>query len=255
MEYKNFFESVKEAAIRLNGTVVMYGGEPVELLVVSDHVGDGVIRAYIRPIGLDEIQRLELPQPTGMYNYPVHHDALGQYMDEFVRKNPSSQIVRKRLDSPKFNRFRPFDLGMFWDPPYVYYVERQPNRLTQQGLLNSMLVVRRIELPTSSTGFPLVKNEVDMYGPEMKRCILGEHPSPHRCLDGLLCNKYANEAAAFHRSFALLKGPADTIFLVYKSDVIGVLPNCDFSKVRLSRQFSYTREVVGELGLFKSIVC
>lgn len=254
MEYKNFFQSVKEAAIRLNGTLVLYDGQPVELIVVSDHVGDGVIRAYIRPVGLNPAQRDERPQPTAMYNFPPHSSALGNYMDEFIRKNPSSQIVRKRLDSPKFNKFRPFDLGMFWNPPDVYYVERQPNRITQQGLVDTMLVTRKVELLPHSDGLTPYRQVIDMFGPEMKRCILGDHPSPYRCLEALLCNKYVNKVAAFHRSFALLKGPADTIFLVYKSDVVGVLPNGDFSSVRLSRQFSYTREAVGELGLFTSII-
>ena len=253
MEYKNFFESQKEASIRLNNTVVLYDGNtPVEILAVTDHVGDGVIRAYVREIGLDMKERLAIPDPTGIHT--IHHtnqNQLGLYLDNFIKDNPSSRILRKRLDSPKFNKFRPFELGMYWNPPHVYYLQRQPNRLTQQGLINSMILVK--ELTLQDKAGVVNNNNVDLHGPEMKRCILGDHPDPYRCLSGLTNNKYVNEAAAFHRHFAFLKGPVDTIFLVYKSDVIGALPNGNFSQIRISRDFSYTREAVDELSLFNNI--
>lgn len=251
MEYKNFFENQKEAYSRLNATVVMYDGEPVEIITITDHVGDGILRAYIRPIGYTLDEGISLPKPMGINNFPPGHPSAGTYMDSFIEDNPSCGIKRKRMDSPKFNKFRPYELGMYWDPPYIYYVERQPNRKMEQGLIQSMLVVK--QLSPARDGGENISGSVDMYGPEMKRCILGEHPSPQRCLEGLLDNKYANTAAAFHRHFALVKGPIDTMFLGYKSSVIGQLPNGDFSQVRLGSDYTYCKEVVDELGLFTTI--
>lgn len=251
MEYVNFFENQKEAQMRLQGTVVLYDGEPVEIFAVTDHVKDGHLRAYIRPIGASFEEQSARPQPTGINNYPPGHDGAGTYLDEFIAKNPSCGLIRKHLSSPKFNKFRPFELGMYWDPPYVYYVERQPNRKTEQGLIPSMCVSKQLTPSHMDGASP--NNPLDLYGPEMRRCILGEHPTPSRCLDGLISNKYANTAAAFHRHFALVKGPVDTMFLAYKSRVIGVLPHADFSKVRIGEDFKYCKEVVQDLHLFNDV--
>lgn len=251
MEYKNFFESQKEAAIRLNDTVVLYDGEPVRVVATSDHVGDGVIRAYVQPIGDSVRERSTRPEPDPHQFHPVQSALLGKYLDEFIAKHPNSKVVRKRLDSPKFNKFRPYELGMYWDKDRLYYVERQPNRLTQQGLIPSMLVTKTVNI---NSGVPIPVSNLDMYGPEMRRCIMGEHPSPQLCLERLRDQKYANEAAAFHRHFALVRGPVNTLFFAYKGYIIGHLPNEDFSTVKLSRDFSYTKEVVSELGLFNNIL-
>jgi hypothetical protein len=251
MEYKNFFETQQEAHARLNGTVVMYDGEPVHIIAITDHAGDGVLRAYVRKIGYTQAEFNQLPMPNQIHNFPVGHSGIGQYLDQFIVDNPSCRIARKRMDSPKFNKFRPYDLGMYWDPPYIYYVERQPNRKMEQGLIQSMLVTTRLSAEEQKN--QSAENFVDMYGPEMRRCIMGEHPSPTRCLEAMTDPKYANTAAAFHRNFALVKGPIDTLFLGYKDRVIGQLPHGDFSKVRLGSDFSYCKEAVDELQLFNTI--
>jgi hypothetical protein len=232
----------------------MYDDEPVEIITITDHVGDGILRAYVRPIGYTPEELEAMPNVvTGLNNFPPGHNGIGTYMDAFITDNPSCGIKQLRMDSPKFNKFRPYDLGMYWDPPHVYYVERQPNRRMEQGLISTMLLVKHLT-PTSEGGKP-ADGYVNMYGPEMRRCILGEHPSPTRCIEGLTNPKYANTAAAFHRNFALVKGPIDTMFLAYKQDVVGQMPHGDFSKVKLGADFTYCKEVVDELQLFDNIIC
>lgn len=247
MDYPNFFESQKEAYIRLNGTVVLLAGEPVEVVALSEHLKDGVVYAYVRPIGLTHEEMVNRPNPTLGHN--AHLPTVGITLDAWMQTNPSGQLRRVPLGSPEFNKFRPYELGMYWDPPHVYYVERQPNRKTEQGLISTMLVTKKLALEEDKS----ITASVNMYGPEMYRCIKGEHPTPQRCIEALTCNKYANKAAAFHRHFALIRGPVDTLFLSYKTNTIGVLPHGDLSQVRLSRDFSYTREVVEELHLFNDI--
>jgi hypothetical protein len=251
VDYPNFFESQKEAVIRLQGTVVLHDGDPVEIVALADHLKDGNIYAYVRPIGLtqDEIEARQHPSGINQFN-PNSSSHIGLFMDEWMKKNPSGQISRIPLSSLGFNKFRPYELGMYWDPPFVYYIERQPNRKTEQGLVPSMLVSRKLSLNEEDNR---VAHPIDLYGPEMYRCIKGEHPSPNRCLEGLTGSKYANNAAAFHRHFAFIRGPIDTLFLAYKTSCVGVLPHGDLSQIRLSRDFIYTKEVVDELHLFNDI--
>jgi hypothetical protein len=252
VDYVNFFESQKEAVMRLMRTVVLYDGQPVEILAVTDHISDGHLRAYIRPIGLTEEEFRAQKQPPVGNTIPSDHPAAGEFMDKWLEENPSSGVMRKHLSSPLFNKFRPFELGMCNVAPYTYYVERQPNRKSEQGLIKTMLHVRKLSTESPEEG-ENGYNDVGMYGPEFKACILGQHPTPQRCLEGLSDPRYANRSAAFHRDFALVKGPIDSLFLAYKASIIGSLPHGDFSKVKIGEQFRYTREVVDELKLFNSI--
>ena len=251
MEYPNFFESQKEAVIRLQGTVVLLDNEPVEVFWLSDHLGDGLIYAYVRPIGLTIRERADRPEPNQVYNFP--HSAVkeqGKFLDQWIIDTPSSQMKRVPLSSYGFNKFRPYELGMYWAPPNVYYVERQPNRKTEQGLIASMVVASRLNLEEN---IKATSSPVDMLGPEMYMCIKGEHPSPKRCIEALTADKYTNTAAAFHRHFAFMRGPVDSLFLAYKSNTIGILPHGDLSQVKLAKNFTYTKEVVDELHLFEDI--
>lgn len=247
MEYKNFFENKKEAQLRLQGTVVLYDGEPVEIMALADHVPDGIVRVYIRPIGLTDDEYARRPSPDiGMF--PMEGNSLGEYLDTYIETNKSSGIVRKHINSPLFNKFRPFELGMYWADSTIVYVERQPSRRVEQGLTSASLLPKKLALVDEGGS-----TKIKFFGPEMRRCIVGEHPSPYRCIEALHDPKLANKAAAFHRHFALLKGPIDTLFLGYKSNVIGLLPNGDFSKVNLGKNYRYCKEVVEELHLFNTI--
>src|SRR3546814_9937744 len=52
------------------------------------------------------------------------------------------------------------------------------------------------------------------------------------CVHELTDPNCINTGAAFHREFAFIKGPVDTLFLAYKEDLIGVIPNGDLSAIR-----------------------
>jgi hypothetical protein len=148
----------------------------------------------------------------------------------------------------------PFELGMYWKNDEVLYIERQPNRNVYQGLIPNMLVPKKIVLDMDTEeGSQTHFHNIEIMGPEMLRCIKAEHPSPTRCVEALTSGNYANKVAAFDRHFALVRGPADSLFLVYKASVIGVLPNGDFSKVRIGKNFRYCKEAVEDLHLFASV--
>jgi hypothetical protein len=86
-----------------------------------------------------------------------------------------------------------------------------------------------------------------------KDCILGNYPTPKDTLEGLKNPKFINESVAFNREFALVRGPIDLIFLAYREDIVGVLPNADFSRLKLGKEFIHTKEVIEELNLFSIV--
>jgi hypothetical protein len=51
-----------------------------------------------------------------------------------MAEHPAAGILRKQMNSPLFNKFRPYPLGMCnTKGQRAYYLERQPNRKTEQG--------------------------------------------------------------------------------------------------------------------------
>jgi hypothetical protein len=136
-EHPNFYENVKEAMMRLRRTVVLYDGEPWVVLAITNHKPDGIFRVYLDPIGKDPNKNRQRPEPEG---FPPEHPGLGGYMDTWIDEHPDSGIKRKQMNSPLFNKFRPYPLGMCnIKGSGCYYIERQPNRKTEQGLISSML--------------------------------------------------------------------------------------------------------------------
>jgi hypothetical protein len=252
VKHKNFYETLKEALMRLRRTVIVYDGIPYRVITITNHMEDEIFRVYLEPIGQthEEMMERENPQPD---NYPPEHPEVGKYMDKFIETHPTYGILRKQINSPKFNNFRPYPLGMcnlFGSG--TYYVERQPNRKTEQGLISSMLH----ETPITTGSGPQTATRcgtISVYGPEFKACVMGEYPTAAQTLAALLDPEVTNEAGGFHREFALVRGPIDMIFLAYRHDVVGVLPFGDFSVLKLGRKFGHCREVIDELGLFSTI--
>jgi len=251
-DYPNFYESLKEANMRLNSTVVMYEGIPYYVLGITDHRGDGKFRIYLIDLGkLDEADEYFRVKS----NLPGGHSSLGVSFDELIIRDKFPFIHRKYMTSAGFNKFRPFSLGMMnvKSPcAAAVYVERQPNRKTEQGLIQSMLCETFI---TASTRNGNLKQSMatNILSEEFKDCILANHPSPKEAIEAIVNPKIQNESIAFHRQFALVRGPVDMVFLAYKSDIVGYLPYGDYSRVKLAKNFQHTREVISELNLFASI--
>jgi hypothetical protein len=250
-ELPNVYENVKEAMLRLRRTIVCYDGEPYLVLCITNHKADGIFRIYLEPTGRDpEKSHPGRPEPE---QYPPEHAGIGPYMDTWMAEHPQAGVLRKQMNSPLFNRFRPYPLGMCnTHGGGTYYIERQPNRKTEQGLLASMLYETKINcIPDQGAkGF----RSIDIYGKAFKECVMGLYPTAQECLVNLLDPEVVNEAAAFNREFALVRGPLNMLFLAYKYDIVAVLPKNDFSMVRIGRDYHHTKEVIENLGLFQSIL-
>lgn len=244
-DYPNYYENLKEAEMRLKGTVVLYDGEPFNVVCLANHKDDGIFRVYMEPIGLP-IGSIFHRFSDIPYEYP--EEQRGGLMDAWMEKNKDSGVVRKMMNSPLFNKFRPFELGMCNTGTSTLYLERQPTRATSQGMSESMLSQYVISLGKNTK-----HSRMRLYSAQMRSCILGEYPSFSDCLKNLLDKDVENDAAAFHRQFALVRGPLNTLFLAYKSDVVAFLPNSDTSCVQISSDFRHTKEVINDLQVFQNI--
>lgn len=250
-EYPNFYENIKEAEMRLKDTVVLYDGEPYYVLCICDHKPDGIFRMYLDPIGRKgglTINSMDVP-----YQYwdNTKFATRGAAMDDWMDKNPDTRIIRKMMNSPLFNKFRPFDLGMCNVGSGVQYIERSPTRHTQQGLTAQMLSCTVLSIGTDAKRR---LGGVHITSESFRDCVVSDYPSISECLDNLKDPKVSNEGAAFHRNFAFVRGPIDTMFLAYKSDIVGLLPYGDLSSVKLSPQFRHVKEAVTELNVFGNVI-
>jgi hypothetical protein len=245
VDYLNFYENVAEANIRLQNTTVLYDGEPYYVLCFDDSKPDGIIRIYMEPIGYKFLESHEKPIPYSTSLPPGK--TRGDVMDEYMKACPDSRIIRKQMNSPLFNRFRPFPLGMCNSNGYTYYCERSPVRHTQQGLTNSMIHVNTVTL-NGKGGVG-----VSFTGKEFRDCIVGEFPSVDASLGVITSPGYEDTAVGFSREFAFVRGPVDTAFLAYKKDIVGSIPNGDKSRVILSKKFDFVKEAVIDLKIFEDI--
>lgn len=246
-EHVNFYENLKEAHIRLRGTIVMYDGEPYFVQTIAAHKPDGVFRVYLSPMDSD----IESLPP--IHQIPFDHSTLGTALDNWMQENPKTKVIRKMMNSPLFNKFRPFPLGMcFWQDD-VIFLERSPLRVTQQGLAGNHIVETLIDLSNDTPGEPGGYRRVPFAGKEMRDCILGIYPSAQDCVRQLNNPDVSNNSAAFHRNFAVTKGPVGTMFVAYKTDVVGILPDANLSVLRLGREYAHVYEAAQELGVFGRI--
>lgn len=252
-EHPNFYENIKEADIRLRGTVVLYEGNPYYVLCITDHKPDGIFRMYLDPIGAEKGMCIHRFHDMPHEMFLEGGESRGSLMDKWMLKYPDSGLMRKMMNSPEFNRFRPFSLGMVNKSGSVIYLERQPTRHTQQGLTQTMMNQTRLSV-AGPIPPGLSRGAVDLVSRELASTIKNEYPTLQECLDNLKDPNITNEGAAFHREFAIMRGPLDTFYLAYKHDIVGILPNSDTSTVRIAQKFSYTKEVVAELNVFSSIV-
>lgn len=245
MKHPNFYENLTEALMRLKHTIVLYDGEPVYIYTITNHMPDGQFRVYFSSI-VEANKNLNNIAP--IHQLPNEHPSMGPQMDEFMKAS-SIKIFRKKMESKHFNDFRPFPLGMMNLKENVLYVERKPVRpKVEQGLQYNMLEGTEISIVRNNN-----KLQIPILCAEFRDCVMGDYPSPRRCLEELTKGEVENLAVAFNRNFAVVRGPIDTLFLAYKRDVVGVLPRGDFYSLRLGKNYKHVKEAARELRLFTNI--
>lgn len=257
-EYPNLYENIEEANRRLRSTIVAYDGAPYFVAAICNHKPDGIFRMYLEPLQ-DEGNIIPYELAGGSMG------GNGNGIDAFLTASPKGSLVlRKNINSPKFNRFRPFPLGMCnyknEHGAAAFYLMRQPVRNKEQGLTERMVLSMPVrvgmgEVRQNFRGKLLANpmGEPSIHSRAFVSCVLADHPSLDDVLANLNDPECSNESAAFHRDFAIARGPVGTLFLVYKKDVVGFLPNNDKDRVVVSSLFEHTVEAVAELNLFGNV--
>ena len=263
-EHVNFYENLREAQMRLLRTYVMYADEPHFVIAITNHKGDGVFRVYLQPLAsapssTQIIKGSKEPPLPNYGDFSQDDPSLGTFLDAWLDKNPNSPIKRKRMDSSYFNKFRPFPLGMCNYGTQTYFLERQPTRHTEQGLTARMVTETPVLLSKEARNEPRYGgtgclNYVRAFSQEFYDCVKGVYHKPQECLNAMKDPEVENSAAAFDRMFAFVRGPMDMVFLAYKTDVIGVLPDGTLDSVRIGKEFAHTKEVVEGLKLFNNVI-
>lgn len=261
--YKNFYETIQEARMRLKGTIVRYKDDFYYVLDIGDHKDDGKFRIYMDKLGAGRVGR---DRYTG---FPSDHDYGGNTLfkqyDAFIEKHSDTEVTRKFADSRHFEKFRPFPLGNVNQNGSVVYAERSPTRNMHQGLLADAVLGTRVEsvpsrydpnqrklgMMVSGSAAPLGNAHIDTLGEEFYDMLKGNYPSFTEVVDNLRDPHVLNNGCAFHREYSVMRGPLDTLILCYKHSGVGFI-NADNTLV-LGSTHEFLREELQELGHFPVI--
>jgi hypothetical protein len=241
----NFYENLVEAKMRLEGTVVLYDGSPFHVLKVVDGWDDQIFRVMLVPIYHENIYAMmEVCAENGD---PWVKDYLATYIK-------SGEVLRKHMNSPLFNRFRPFPLGMLNNGASLscYYLQRCPARIKEQGLLANMV--------NATTFHDVTKPETErfrnfvssMNTKDFENTVCNVYPTLAECAEALSSGLYKNTSAAFCRDMALVVGPMRLLLLAYHSDIVGFYDPV-VGEVKLCKDFAYLQEAIYETNFFKRV--
>jgi hypothetical protein len=247
VEHVNFYENIAEAHQRLLNTLITYDGVPHKVVAITDHREKGkIFSIYMLPIPFT----MGVDYPPAIERYRHGSNEQGIYLDDWIKgEGENCKLVRKHMNSPKFNRFRPFPLGMINEAGSANFLQRQPQRTRESGMSRASIL--QSEVTIDGNGYEGVRqNSIDTK--EMRDCILGVYPTFKECVAQLRKPDIINSSVAFDRNFAIIRGPLDLFFLNYKAETIGLIEEGD--KLLLGRDFKYYREVIEELGVFSRVV-
>lgn len=248
--HKNFYENLEEMQRRLLNSVVTYDGEPVRIVAITNHKPDGIFRIYAWPVQYSDNRSTSSPFPREIDGWRPGSNEQAAYLDAFLEQNKNTPLMRKTANSPSFNKFRPFPLGMM-NSGKAMYLERSPERRVNQGLISNMVETTQVGFDKS--GMPPM-GRPHLTGPEFYDCVKGNHPSAAECMTNLLDPSVEElPSVAFHRHFAFVRGPLDTFFLQYKTDVVGFVPADRRPQVELGAKYKHLREVVEETKQFETV--
>ena len=259
--YPNFYETVAEATMRLRHTLVMYDNEPYTVIAVCDalHFNDGIFRLYLEAyspsspsiMNPTEQSDLESPYHKVSTDSPDFH----KRMDAWLEKQTKFKIIRRTMNSPAFNKFRPFPLGMVNSKGHLYYIERAPKRKSEQGLLRSQCISSEIIIPQNGsmdeTSAPKVDNSTVWSAKGFVDMLKGQYPTIDECFEKLKTPVCLNVGAAWCRKFGLVRGPANTLFLGSGVGIIGMFPDNNPSRLYLSEDYVWMKESILEESSLK----
>lgn len=188
------YETVEEAHMRLQGSVVLYDGEPVYITAVK------AVERQDEGGGRDIFRVYAVPLPYGK-------------ADDV--RNGNDKQFRKYISSKKFD-LSPFPMGWCSYGRDAYYLSRIPARQARQGLTSGNLKISAIGgRPIKADYNSLVSSE------EFKRCVTGKYEDVEIALARL--NGLGDDVVVpVGRSFAFVKDvDIGLVYLYHKNTKCG----------------------------------
>ena len=213
------YETLEEAEMRLNGTVVLYDGEPVYITRVAKAGPDDgkadVFRVYAQPLPY---------KPNG---------------------GLEDGAFRKFISSKKFD-LSTFKMGFMNYKGEAIYCSRKPARQYKQGISNNTFVTKPLTgdkpFPYGAKAYRLTDLITDKSFVDM---VKGVYPSFEKAREKVSKD---GGSCAFSREYALM-ADADLdglIYLYHKGDKVGFILD---DKVKLANKMKCLKEALAELGL------
>ena len=239
-DFINHYQNLEEAQRRLRDSVITYEGEPYYVLNIGPWHSDDIFRVYM--LKLDEDRFLE--------NYELYRSSPYDHLDANTR-GKGGPIYRKMMNSPAFNRFRPFPLGMLNHRGRAYYVTRQPYRMAkEQGLIQDMVISKRVSNPSLDMSWR--PSPINIHSKDFHNLVVGDYPEYCEAYHHMSSPACSNEGVAFCRDMAIVNGPCNSLLLAFRDEIVGVLlSSCT---VKLEDKFWFLREALEESNIFQSII-
>lgn len=217
------YENVGDAKMRLQGTVVLYKGQPVLIKDVQAGAGgkDDIFRVFIQ----------ELPVEMPLDRYGRLRPAL---------ENEGKDVERKFISSKHFD-IAPFKMGYVNSPKGngAFYCTRMPNRVQKQGLCtDNFKAVDNLGVPVPFGTFLACK--------EVNAMVANEYPNLNAAIRSL--DKVPS--VAFTRDFAVMRDEVvpNLIYLYHKGKKVGMYTP-QVKEVSLGNKFNCLKESIEEMRI------
>lgn len=259
VDYLNFYENADEVNRRLRGTVVLYDGKPYYVMTLAMASVDSIVRLYLeplssehRPLLLDNYKMKALTDKGISFpwqQYPHGSSSMISAMETFTKQVPELGILRKKINSPSFNKFRPFPLGYsLQDGGYPVYVMRKPVRKGYQGFSSARAAVINLD---AVDGY-FNSGNFDINSPALYNAIVADWPTYHAAVGKMLQNP-SQLGQPFHRDLAIIRGPCDSFFLGHRYQIVGQITDLPTGSIRLAKSCQHLFETLSEMNIFQSI--
>jgi hypothetical protein len=252
------YETLDDARMRLQNTIVLYDGEPVYITEIGQmKAGDpkeDIYRVYAAPLPYEGEKgglhfnkaRVELAAAhwdafiERQVGRPVHPKPAPKAPPEPAPEDPK-ELLRKFISSKKFD-MAPFPMGFVNTESGVFYCQRRPRRQQRQGLSHETFLGQ----PVGRNFEPLAFHEI-LNSPEFVDCVKGKYPTYN---DSKLALEIAKDSVsvAFDRHFALVKDEhiSELLYIYHKKEKVGFVME---GKVKLANNGQCLRESLKELNV------
>lgn len=256
------FDNLADAQQKLQQSIVLYQGIPVFVHAVLNSRPDGIFRVYFKPI--------PLTLPVDFNNDPDEDEAgvqeivnpfrpmRGDDMRELDRRYRADGCIRKKINSPHFNGFRPITLGYMnhfeGTNTLPIFVVRSTARQYSQGVKLRTLTFERPALfnePVDRMGEANLARSIGF-----KEMVANEYPSIKDAIDVIKDDSKAPKGVAVSRDVAIMYQSDLAMYLVFvRNQLVGYLDDSQGDRfvVSVSKEKRHLKEILEGVGFVVNV--